>query len=290
MRIAYLCSQDTLPESIHRRADAFEHDQMIESLQPPLADCGFQLEAVDWRAEVDWSDYGAALIGTAWDYCDDYPLFLKRLENIEKSTRLFNPVSLIRWNGCKTYLRDLADRGAPVIPTLWFNALTSENLEQSFQTFGPDLVCKNQTGAGAIGQHRVRLGDALPDMREPVMVQQYLPTIEKDGELSFVFVAGEFSHAVCKRPQPGDYRIQSLYGGTEHPFEPATKDMDAASTILRALAEMPLYARVDMVRDEKGGLMLMELELIEPYLYPRPDCTLGEKLGGALHRALGTCV
>ena len=30
---------------------------------------------------------------------------------------------------------------------------------------------------------------------------------------------------------------------------------------------IPLYARVDLIRDRDGGLKLIELELIEPYLY-----------------------
>lgn len=286
MKIAYLCSHDTLPDAECRRADAFEHDLMMQVLQPAFRQNDLWLEAVDWRADLDWSAYAAALIGTTWDYCDNFPQFISQLASIESSTKLFNSMTLVRWNGCKTYLQDLALEGASVIPTLFFAELNETNLRESFAMFGTDLVCKYQTGAGAIGQHRIRLGDDMPRMNGPVMVQRFLPTILTDGEISFVFMDGNFSHAVCKKPKPGDYRIQSLYGGTENAFKPSAEDLAAARQILITLPEMPLYARVDMVRSERGTLMLMELELIEPYLYPTPDCALGEGLALALRKKL----
>lgn len=286
LKIAYLCSQDTLPDAECRRADAFEHDLMMQELQPGFRQQDLQLEAVDWRADLDWSSYAAALIGTTWDYCDNFHAFISQLAHIEISTRLFNPTSLVRWNGCKTYLRDLAKEGANVIPSLFFDALDETNLKESFAKFGSDLVCKYQTGAGAIGQHRIRLGEEMPRMNAPIMVQRFLPTICSDGEISFVYIDGNYSHAVCKKPKPGDYRIQSLYGGTEHAFRPSAEDLNAAHQILVRLPEIPLYARVDMVRSAQGTLMLMELELIEPYLYPTPGCILGEGLAAALRRKL----
>ena len=40
-----------------------------------------------------------------------------------------------------------------------------------------------------------------------------------------------------------------------------------AQYILDALDFTPLYARVDLLRGRDGSLKLIELELIEPYLY-----------------------
>jgi hypothetical protein len=41
-----------------------------------------------------------------------------------------------------------------------------------------------------------------------VLVQPFLPEIQSTGELSLLFFDGTFSHAVCKRPKAGDYRVQ----------------------------------------------------------------------------------
>jgi hypothetical protein len=51
--------------------------------------------------------------------------------------------------------------------------------------------------------------------------------------------------------------------------------------------ETPLYARVDMVRGQDGRLLLMELEVIEPFLFPHDGPGIGAMLGRALERRLG---
>ncbi|CAN0534430.1 unnamed protein product, partial [Scytosiphon promiscuus] len=57
-----------------------------------------------------------------------------------------------------------------------------------------------------------------------------------------------------------------------------------ALAILGLLDDSPLYARVDMLRHPDGSLLLMELELIEPYLYPEQ----GARLGGLIAKAVET--
>jgi hypothetical protein len=54
------------------------------------------------------------------------------------------------------------------------------------------------------------------------------------------------------------------------------------------LDEAPLYARVDMVRGDDGRLVLMELEVIEPYLYPVEGPRLGEMIAEAVRKRLET--
>ena len=109
-----------------------------------------------------------------------------------------------------------------------------------------------------------------------------IPMIEQEGEFSFIFIDGKLSHALIKRAAPGDYRIQSLYGGVETAIEPDASDSRDAHAIMETLDEVPLYARVDMLRGEDGRLLLMELEMIEPYLYPEQGPEFGERLAAAL--------
>jgi hypothetical protein len=119
------------------------------------------------------------------------------------------------------------------------------------------------------------------------MIQPLIPAIVTEGEFSFLFIDGVFSHALVKRAAEGDYRIQEAYGGRSLRVEPSPPDRARASAVLEALAEAPLYARVDMVRGADGGLLLMELEVLEPYLFPAEGPSIGVMLAAALKRRLG---
>ncbi|MGB6231209.1 MAG: hypothetical protein WBF53_13900, partial [Litorimonas sp.] len=107
--------------------------------------------------------------------------------------------------------------------------------------------------------------DALPP--EGALIQPFLPSVVEEGEYSFLYFGGRFSHAVLKTAKPGDYRIQSLYGGAETTYRPRADEIKAADAVLATLDETPLYARVDLLRGSNGKLALIELEMIEPYLY-----------------------
>lgn len=288
-KIAYLASRVTLPGSPIRRTDAFEHDFMMDALRGPFEARGFRVEDVAWDdTKADWSAYAAVIIGTTWDYWDRLDEFLAALERIEGQTRLFNGSALVRWNARKTYLRELETKGAKLIPTLWLDECNEAAAKAAFDTLGADdLVFKRQVGAGAKDQHRLKRGEPIPEMRHPMMVQPFLKMIQDEGELSFIFIDGDFSHALIKRAQPGDYRIQSTYGGREEKITPSTDDLAAARAIIGTLEEAPLYGRVDMLRGPDGGLLLMELEVIEPYLYPIEGPELGERMAAGVARRLG---
>jgi hypothetical protein len=99
-----------------------------------------------------------------------------------------------------------------------------------------------------------------------VLVQELAPEVTDDGEWSLVFFGGVWSHAVLKRPAPGDFRVQEELGGTPRPERPHPTLVEQAARIVASLPVPPAYARVDgILRD--GSFLLMELELIEPALY-----------------------
>jgi hypothetical protein len=287
-KIAYLASRVTLPGSPIRRTDAFEHDYMMDALRGPFEARGMRVEDVAWDdPKADWADYVAVIIGTTWDYWDRLEEFLAALERIEGQTRLFNGSALVRWNARKTYLRELETKDAKLIPTLWLDVADEAAAKAAFDALGADdLVFKRQVGAGAKDQHRLKRGEPIPAMPHAMMVQPFLPMIQTEGELSFIFIDGEFSHALIKRAQPGDYRIQSTYGGREEKITPSAEDLAAARAIIGTLDEAPLYGRVDMLRGEGGELLLMELEVIEPYLYPVEGPELGERMAAGIARRL----
>ena len=284
MKIAYLACAATLPDAPNRLDYAFEHDEMIEALAPAFAKNNHHIEPVAWDDHsFDWRSVDAAVVGSTWDYWDRFDDFIAALDQINAKTRLFNSPSLVKWNAQKSYLRTLEEKDVPTVPTLWLDRADTSAVEQAFDALETDdLVLKRQIGGNAEGQHRIKRGDAVPAMPEPMMAQPFLRSIQQEGEFSFVVIDGKLCHAVRKTPGKGDYRIQRSYGGSECPADASPEDIKAAENVLTKIDEMPLYARVDMVRGDNGALMLMELELIEPFLYPKQ----GPDLGNALCRAL----
>ncbi len=97
-------------------------------------------------------------------------------------------------------------------------------------------------------------------------MQPYCDEVERQGEWSLIFLGGEFSHAVRKRPQPGDFRVQTEYGGSAEVADPPPGSVQIGQRLLASFERPLLYARVDGF-DCMGRFVLMELELIEPFLF-----------------------
>ena len=292
MHIGFLTCPGTHPGSPDRRADAFEHDLQVDAIRPELEKLGHELVEIDWRSPVEsFVRCELLLVGTPWDYQDSEAAFLAQLDALENAGHIVcNSAEVVRWNSRKTYLRELEQRGAATIPTLWVDAPTAADIEAAMEEFGVDsIVAKRQVGAGAEGQsiHHRASHDAGWRMDHAAMLQPFLPQIQSDGEYSFLFVDGGFSHALRKLPQSGDYRVQTIYGGHEEEFTPDPSDLSAAQAIIEALPfEAPLYARIDMVRGDDSRLLLMEAELIEPFLYPAQGPQLGAMIAAAIDRRL----
>lgn len=289
MKIAYLASKQSLPGKDSREVDLLEHQQMMSVLDSAFYENDSTLLDLAWDdTTVDWAGFDAVVIGSTWDYCDRYDEFLTSLKAINKLTPVYNTPELVAWNSHKSYLKALERRGVSVIPTIWLDEPKEEvNWNEMFEIFDTvKLVVKRQVGANAEGQFILKKGQETPLLTHPMMVQPFLNTIAKEGEYSLVFIDGQLSHALIKRPKLGDYRIQASYGGTEEAVELDVADIDTARSALSALDSMPLYARVDMLRNPAGGLLLMELELIEPFLYPLQSSNLGNLIYKALEQRL----
>lgn len=294
MKIAFLACPTTLPGSPTRRPDAFEHDLYLKAVSAGVGDQGTVTD-IDWRAPLaDLAQFDLAILGTPWDYTEAKDEFLARLGELEAAgVTVCNPLEVVRWNSDKLYLKELAERGAVTIPTLWPERAGPADVLAAFNHFGTDrVVVKRRVGAGAIGQDSFTRDNPPPadwSLDQPAMIQPFLPAIQREGELSFIFIDGQLSHCLLKQAKAGDYRIQTLYGGMELPLDPAPADRAAAEAIMALLPfkAAPLYARIDMVRSEDGRLAVIEAELIEPYLYPEQGPDLAPMLAAGMLRRLG---
>jgi glutathione synthase/RimK-type ligase-like ATP-grasp enzyme len=250
---------------------------------------GAEARRVIWDAAgADW-DVDLCLVRSTWDYHDKHPEFLAWTRRVEAAASLHNPAGLIAWNSEKTYLRQLAGRGVPTVPTVWVARGSALDAEGVLAERGwAEAVIKPAVDLGAKNLHRVRAGageaqSALEAVfeRHEAMVQPFLPSLESEGELSLVYFDGELSHAVRKRPAPGDFRVQSIWGGTMTPAKPEAREAEIGELALSQLDEVPLYARVDLVSDLNGIPALIELELIEPNLYLSTNPTAADRLADA---------
>ena len=278
-----------MPGDGPRRGDAFEHDIEVGALRPAFEEAGLELVEIDWRAPVgDFDGLKLVLLGTAWDYQDHPREFLDKLEALgERGIMVCNPPPVVRWNAEKRYLREMERRGAAIVPTLWLDDAGHGDVAAAMDRFGTDrVVVKRQVGAGGLGQHSFSRDDMPAQdwrMGRPCMVQPFLPSVVEEGEYTFLFIDGEFSHGVLKRAAEGEYRIQSLYGGYETDFTPSQADLAGAEAIVAALPfDDLLYCRIDMARLPSGELAVMEAEAIEPYLYPEQGPGLGARLAKAI--------
>ncbi len=253
--------------------EAKRYDQLwrrgFDRLQALLAGRGHTVAPSPWtRSEA--AGCHAVLPLLAWGYHLDLPRWFSALERLEaQSTPVFNPPAVLRWNADKRYLRRLELGGARIVPTAYVDRADQAAVAAAARGFGCEtVVVKPQVSGGAHGTVKVATGDALtggPD--GPAMIQPFLPSVGTEGELSLLWFGGRFSHALTKTAVPGDFRVQPQYGGVVRPAEPDAEAMAAAEAVLAAVEEPLLYARVDLIRDLEGRWALMELELIEPYLF-----------------------
>ncbi len=248
---------------------------------PPLEALGWRIEQVPWRSgDVKWDDFDAVYIGTPWDYPEDAGRFLDVLERIEASRALLvNPLALVRWNLPKTYLRDLEGRGVPIVPSRWGEHLSPGDLAACFAAFDTEqLVIKPVISANATDTYLLSRGQARraePDLlrvfdRRPFIVQPFIRQVQEEGEYSLLYFGRTFSHAIVKKPKPGDFRVQEEHGASIASLAAPSQALIAAGNrILELVQPAPAYARCDLVRGRDGRFLLMELELIEPSLYLR---------------------
>lgn len=258
-------------------------------LREALEERGGEASSVVWDAEnVNWNDFDLCLVRSTWDYHEKYEQFLDWTRRVEAATALRNPAEVITWNSNKTYLRELGEQGVRTVPTVWVSRGSEAELEQILAAKGWDeAVVKPVVDLGAKNLRRVRHGEessALEQVlqRHDAMVQPFLPSLEEEGELSLIFIAGELSHAVRKQPAAGDFRVQSIWGGTVAPAEPEAHRVELAQQALGLLNEVPLYARVDLVTGLGGEPCLIELELIEPNLYLSTHTGAADRLADAV--------
>jgi len=265
-----------------------------------LADRGFETTPVVWTDEsVDWTSFDVAVLRSCWDYPTDTDRFRGVLDAMAAAdVAVVNPPRVVRWNLHKSYLFDLQAGGVPVPATELIERGSEASLASVLRERGlAEAVVKPAIGTASTDVWRTGLADAPADEDRfadlladgDVLVQAFVPEIV-DGERSIVCFGGAYSHAWNSPTEPDDV---TAFGDADASYDPADRIVEEAVGALETACdatgidpdELP-YARVDYV-ERDGSLLLMELELIEPYLGLERGAHTVERFRDAITDAVG---
>ena len=188
-----------------------------------------------------------------------------------------------RWNTDKRYLRDLADAGLPIVPTVF--------LEPGDDASGwrpadghDDFVVKPAVSAGSARHDALlaprrstrprRTCDGWSTDGRTVMVQPYLDAVDTVARPRWSSsAASSRTPSARDRCSSATSRARGSRGlFAQEQIDP--RDPSAAQLAVAAARSPPspvarrlLFARVDLIPDPHGSPQLLELELTEPSLF-----------------------
>lgn len=245
--------------------DGTDDDKILAA---ELVSQGHLVEFKIWSdSGINWSAPDRTVVRSTWDYQRDLTGFLKWAET---TPNLVNDFTTIKSNCDKRYLA--------ATPHAVHSRFVSKSqdlereLEEALRSSSP-LVLKPSVSASAeltfkttTRDEALQAGREILAKRGDVLIQPFIESIATLGEISLVYFANRFSHAIVKRPKAGDFRVQQNFGGTLEPYTPSQKQL----AIAEAALPKTTYARVDMV-DYETEPKIGELELIEPELFFRTN-------------------
>lgn len=241
-----------------------------------LAKYGIAATAAIWDDEsINWNNFDYLVFRNTWDYFEKENEFNLWLDQIEKlGIKTLNPIAIIKQNKHKFYLRDMEQQGIKILPTVFIDKTTNLDLKELMPSHWNKAVLKPAFSAGSYLTEVFEAADIAKvstqyktiASEKELLLQEFMPEIQTVGETSLIFFNKKFSHAVNKKPVPGDFRIQVQFGGIYRLVHPNSELIAHAQKIVNTFPGKLLYARVDgiVINNE---LQLMEIECIEPDLY-----------------------
>ncbi|MFF8905673.1 ATP-grasp domain-containing protein [Streptomyces olivaceoviridis] len=185
--------------------------------------------------------------GPVLGYRKEYDAF--RARALAAGTRVYNPLTGKADMAGKQYLLDLGAAGFPVIPTVD----RAEDLDRL--PAAERYVVKPKHGADSLGLRIVPGGEVAGLATGDVLIQ---PCVAFAYEVSFYFVDDDFQYALYA---PDPERRWEL-----RPYRATAADLEFARRFIDWNELGYGIQRVDACRAADGGLLLVELEDVNPYL------------------------
>lgn len=275
-RVALVTDAESLPID-------FDMDLLLSAFEAR----GLRPEVAHWTDPVvNWAGYDAVLLRSPWTYKDHLPEFLTWCRHVDAVTRLFNPLDVISWGLDKTYMQDLADHGVPIVPTTYLTA--GQDVEAGLlgvlrqHPESDEMVVKPTVGAYSENVGRFPRSDLaraqahverLFGQGQTAIVQPYLTSIDTCGETDMIYFNGDYSHAIRKVPllmPDGTVNVPTTDARSPRTASEAEKAVGAqalaAVSRLFGLTQPLLYARIDLILDQDGSPVILEMEISEPSL------------------------
>jgi hypothetical protein len=247
---------------------------------------------------VDWEAYDRVVLRSVWDYTQRIDDFLAWCERVG-AERLRNTPELVAFNADKRYLGEL---GVPIVPTAFVGP------DGPPPAFEGEVVVKPNVSAGARDTGRfpadrhdeaMTLIESIRASGRVALVQPYLPGVDEQGETAIVYLGGEVSHVLRKRPvlraagvaplgdDPDGPAAIMLDDDLVVPGEASDAELSLAAEVHERVTDrfgIPLYARVDLVPGPGGHPVLIELEALDPCLYLTQPPGAAARLAAAIER------
>lgn len=246
-----------------------EGNEALKKLKAKLENLHYQCELKAWQEiRVRHLTQNTLILPLAvWDYSLEYANFLHFLNELERAKiSILNPSEILKMNADKSYLKILEEANLPIIDSIIFKQ--NEEFDLSLIPF-QKAVIKPLVGQSG---YKVRfLEQKIPTKEEfphGALIQPFIESVEELGEFCFIFFGGKFNYAIHRQTQK-DWRANSNYGVKIAPLKnPSKTHIDLALKALKALKSSNLlYARVDLLPQKNGNVLINEVELIEPSLY-----------------------
>ncbi|MER6431722.1 hypothetical protein ABT272_28955 [Streptomyces sp900105245] len=185
--------------------------------------------------------------GPVLGYRSEYEAF--RARALATGALVYNPLTGKADMAGKQYLLDLSAAGFPVIPTVG----RAEDLH--LLPAADAYVVKPRLGADSLGMRIVPAGQVAPLATGDVLIQ---PCVDFAYEVSFYFVDDDFQYALYTPDPERRWELE--------PYAATAADLEFARRFVDWNDLGSGIQRVDACRAPDGGLLLVELEDLNPYL------------------------
>ena len=145
------------------------------------------------------------------------------------------------------------------------------------QRFGGEGVIKvsvkDQLNLKSLINYYVRAYESYEE-REPIMVQEYVDTVQREGDVRILMLNGEILGAMRRKPRDGDFRTNIHAGARAYKHKVTSKEKEICTIIKGRLLKDGLYfVGIDVIGDK-----LCEINCVSPGGIPRINRLDGVKL------------